>query len=564
MTQAAQPQPQSPWLFGPGRDAFFGYGFAYILSVPLFVWYFVLGERYQAPAWLLIVLTFALVTPHFGATILRAYERREDRRRYAVFTVWTTLALGLVFIGSLYSALLGSLVMTLYFSWTPWHFSGQNYGVGVMYLRRRGIPIDGPVKRVFYASFVLSAVLAILSLHMATSGLVYSRGGDTLDIVRVMQLGIPFGPGAALAGIMAIGWLGCLGFVAWHLLRRASAAVLAPIGLLAVMQSLWFVVPALAATTHLFDLPRQYMISFTPVWVSAAHSTQYLWVTSYYARRANPDRGEVIYLGRALLAGAAILALGLPFIPGLLQASVPNGAAVSVLVLAMMNIHHFILDGAIWKLRDGRVARVLLRSEGEATGPDTGRLRRLGGLTVALAGSLLLLVQGYSYVLYEVASQPEVQLPVLRQATVQLDWLGLGKDTAPLWATLGSRLEAAGEPGPALAAYRRYFMNRPQPDPVVTERALRLILTGKWPALLGQADGLARYLARSLGDERPDGEEIVAALAAARGDAGAAVAAAERALEIALRRGDATAAARIRGNLSSYRQLASSSVPTGG
>jgi tetratricopeptide (TPR) repeat protein len=29
----------------------------------------------------------------------------------------------------------------------------------------------------------------------------------------------------------------------------------------------------------------------------------------------------------------------------------------------VVNIHHFILDGAIWKLRDGRIARILLRSE---------------------------------------------------------------------------------------------------------------------------------------------------------------------------------------------------------
>ena len=29
---------------------------------------------------------------------------------------------------------------------------------------------------------------------------------------------------------------------------------------------------------------------------------------------------------------------------------------------ALVNIHHFILDGAIWKLRDGRIATLLLNS----------------------------------------------------------------------------------------------------------------------------------------------------------------------------------------------------------
>ena len=32
----------------------------------------------------------------------------------------------------------------------------------------------------------------------------------------------------------------------------------------------------------------------------------------------------------------------------------------------MVNIHHFMLDGAIWKLRDGRVARALIRRESAA------------------------------------------------------------------------------------------------------------------------------------------------------------------------------------------------------
>jgi tetratricopeptide (TPR) repeat protein len=38
--------------------------------------------------------------------------------------------------------------------------------------------------------------------------------------------------------------------------------------------------------------------------------------------------------------------------------------AFSVMVLnALINIHHFILDGAIWKLRDGRIARLLIPEE---------------------------------------------------------------------------------------------------------------------------------------------------------------------------------------------------------
>jgi tetratricopeptide (TPR) repeat protein len=40
-----------------------------------------------------------------------------------------------------------------------------------------------------------------------------------------------------------------------------------------------------------------------------------------------------------------------------------SGEDAGVLVAAMVNIHHFMIDGAIWKLRDGRVARALIRRE---------------------------------------------------------------------------------------------------------------------------------------------------------------------------------------------------------
>jgi len=43
--------------------------------------------------------------------------------------------------------------------------------------------------------------------------------------------------------------------------------------------------------------------------------------------------------------------------------TLPYAGGLILLVAAVVNIHHFVLDGAIWKLRDGRIARILLRSE---------------------------------------------------------------------------------------------------------------------------------------------------------------------------------------------------------
>lgn len=73
-------------------------------------------------------------------------------------------------------------------------------------------------------------------------------------------------------------------------------------------------------------------------------------------------------------------------------------ASVFMRVLAVANIHHFILDGAIWRLRDGRVARVLLRAAAPAPpalgAPPRRRWFRLGFGVVGgtLAATTLLTV----------------------------------------------------------------------------------------------------------------------------------------------------------------------------
>jgi tetratricopeptide (TPR) repeat protein len=43
----------------------------------------------------------------------------------------------------------------------------------------------------------------------------------------------------------------------------------------------------------------------------------------------------------------------------------PYDRGLGILVAAVVNLHHFVLDGAIWKLRAGPISRVLLRAEPE-------------------------------------------------------------------------------------------------------------------------------------------------------------------------------------------------------
>ncbi len=287
------------------------------------------------------------------------------------------------------SALIGSFLVTLYATWSPWHFSGQNYSVALMFLRRRGVPVDPRAKRFLYASFLLSFALSFLVLHGQTSTLSYaSVAVNETSAFRFLSLNLPSRFIALALPVTSLAYVASLIGASILLLRDARPRELLPILCLVLTQSLWFALPAaLPALTG----SHFYGLAFTVIWVSAAHGLQYLWVTSFYARREDPALRLGPYLGRTLVAGSTVTIFpALLFAPGLLG-TVPWDHGLALLLISVVNLHHFVLDGAVWKLRDGRVARLLLRD----TPPDTagGRSRVAWfGPAIALLGSISLIV----------------------------------------------------------------------------------------------------------------------------------------------------------------------------
>jgi hypothetical protein len=111
--------------------------------------------------------------------------------------------------------------------------------------------------------------------------------------------------------------------------------------------------------------------------LAVLHSAQYLWITSYYQEREARERGDANWrYSRYLLtlfAGGIAL-----FIPGPWIASRifhADFAASLLTFTALVNIHHFILDGALWKLRDSSVAAFLLHTNARAPGSESAGAR---------------------------------------------------------------------------------------------------------------------------------------------------------------------------------------------
>lgn len=64
--------------------------------------------------------------PHYMATVYRAYHRAEDFNKYRVFTVHITLLVAATVVLSHFWLRALPLIFTLYLTWSPWHYSGQN------------------------------------------------------------------------------------------------------------------------------------------------------------------------------------------------------------------------------------------------------------------------------------------------------------------------------------------------------------------------------------------------------------------------------------------------------
>jgi len=576
VTSAASPSPlvagrrsgatggPSVWLHGRGVDLLLGYGLGYWIAVPLLLGWGMLASPESHYLWFASAVSLLTATPHYGATLLRVYEERRERVKYAIFSVWITAALVALFLAGLYERWLGSLLLTVYVSWSPWHFSGQNYGLAVMYLRRNGTPPSPAAKRSLYGSFVLCAGLAFVAIHTSGSSLLFAQQAfDQSATFRVLKLGIPVALGAPLAGVLGVLYLGCLVRFAALLRPRPSAASMLPLACLIGVQALWFAVPALATAFGVGNV--RLLLPFAAVTISAAHSLQYLWVTSYYAGLARSQVGVGRYFVRCALAGAAIGAPALLFVPGLFGDAVPNAAGAAVVAFSVVNIHHFILDGAIWKLRDGRVARALLRSQPEAevegASSAVGRLWLRGA---ALSLGAVVVLANVTVIWLARQANPEAEPRTLQRTASWLAWFG--KDTPELWSAVAEGLEGAGDFDGAIAAWRA-SLGRGKAPLVSANRLAWLLIEQRAddPESLAEATALASYLAEEMGSEQAKGLQTLAAVHLAAGRHELAVKTAERALEIARAQGNPTRIRQVQNQVRSYRAEArrAASAPGG-
>lgn len=490
-------EPAAPWIYNPWLDLIVGCG---AWSAPLLLLsYFSLASN--ARAWSVAFYGLALFFnyPHYMATIYRAYHRSEDFQKYRIFTVHITTLVVLTLLLSHFWLRLLPWIFTIYLTWSPWHYSGQNYGLFMMFARRAGADPTKTTRRALYGAFVVSYLILFLGFHTGSST-------DPL----FLSLGIPQVVSRWEQIILGVAFIGLSAFGLGRLARTTGWRKLIPSLTLFSSQFLWFLLPSLISLIKGLEIPQNRYSSGV---LAVMHSAQYLWITSYYARReaAGEASGSAAlgaasrkprnwrpfaYFGVLVVGGIAL------FIPGPWVASRAfhqDFAASFLIFTALINIHHFILDGAIWKLRDGRIASVLLNSRERVADVAIGAGglfaavgRWLGGRTVGArslrVGTVLLLV------VWGTVDQTRYYLALRTDDLHDLEQAAaLDSFDSLLQMRLAQRATEDGQPQQAEAAWRRAVEANPA-DPGARQGLLRFLIDqNRFDEALDLTDASLKY-----------------------------------------------------------------------
>ncbi len=349
-------RPQSPWIYRPWIDLTVGCG---AWSAPLLLAGFYFANSYGR-GWSVAFYFLALLSnyPHFMATVYRAYHTRDEFEKYRIYTVHVALLLAAA--GVVTHVWYGLLpwIFTLYICWSPWHYTGQNFGLLLMFARRAGVSPTQAERRALRLSFIASFILLMLSFHTGPSG-------DAL----ILSLGLAAKFTLPARAVLALFFVGASGWALASLARRSNFRAILPVLTLTITQFLWFLLPAVIELVSGREIPQT---RYSSGLLAVLHSTQYLWITSYYQKKEARAAGDSHwsfsrYLVTLIAGGIALFIPGPWIVSRIFHA---DFAASFLTFTALVNIHHFILDGAIWKLRDSRVASLLL--DGQQKSPGTG------------------------------------------------------------------------------------------------------------------------------------------------------------------------------------------------
>ena len=271
---------------------------------------------------------------HFAASTVRLYTMPKAFEAHRFLTMsFPLVSLAVMTLAIARPEGLGANLQALYLTWSPYHYAAQAYGLAVMYCYRSRCELTDAEKWLLRATCLLPFLFAFLEesgagLEWFVSPATF-RGHPWLSVARDdVRLAL---------GLLTL----VTPLVLFALLARRGRAMPLISLLIVAANGVWWVA-------------LRYMDAF--VWATVFHGLQYLAITLVFhvrERLGEPGnrhgwlRHSLHFYALCLLLGYGLFQL-LPFA---YQAAGFGWAESVLLVVAAINVHHFIVDGYIWRLR---------------------------------------------------------------------------------------------------------------------------------------------------------------------------------------------------------------------
>lgn len=288
-----------------------------------------------------ILSVHALSETHNAATLFRAYKTEETRNRFAFSTKWAALACGALFLSGLLVPGVTAWMSRIYLVWVVQHFTAQTYGLTLVYCYKNNFSLSRFEKASIAALLNCTAVMAVIR------SFTYEEWSGNGFLAQNLPE-IPLLPE----------WI----FLCTVVTLKLAVAVFAGVVLRkALIERKIIPFPAVMLCTTgvlIYVLGRdtaQFVWLYAPAFY---HGSQYLAISfaHHVKEQGKPERTLAFKYFAFLLIAAAFMYIGLP---RLLQECGIDYALAFATVFCAINLHHFVTDMTIWKLRDPKLRKAI-------------------------------------------------------------------------------------------------------------------------------------------------------------------------------------------------------------
>lgn len=282
---------------------------------------------------------------HFASSTVRLYTKPGAVQTLPFLTTSFPLVAILVLTGCMaFAGSIGPHLQALYLTWSPYHYAAQAYGLSVVYAYRSGCQLAPADKHLLWWTSLLPFFYAFVNdfgsgLHWILPGAVFANPAFAAVHAFVIRILPPIGIAASLL-----------------LYAKVARSASGPLPVISVMTLLsnaawWCLLPQ-----HAF------------VWATIFHGIQYLAIVTIFHVKDQVARPENRHGPAYHVAWfyAVCLALGYGLfscLPWGYQAAGFGMVESIILVVAAINLHHFVVDAYIWRLKKGDGNRRIVEAE---------------------------------------------------------------------------------------------------------------------------------------------------------------------------------------------------------